>query len=631
MPKIQTDFVISGEKQYKQAITEINNGLGVLNSEMKRVTAQYQDNADSVEALSAKGDVLERKLLSQREKTEQLREALAHAVEQYGEGSKAAMGYQKSLNESEAAEYDLEHAIRENNKALEDAEKGMQDTGGTSEGLSLNIQDLASQFGIKLPGGLDKALGSMKGFSAGSVAAVGAVVAVVAALIEAEKKLIEITREAASNADEILTLSQITGLDTDTIQEMQYAAEFIDVSFETIRGSLTKLKNNMQDARDGNAKLMETFRMLNVEILNSDGTLRDAEDVFYDVIDALGKIENQTERDTIAMDLFGKKAEDLNPLILAGSDQLREYAEEAHNVNAVLSGESLEALGAVDDAYQRMQKTQESIRNQMAVEMAPAVEELYTAWTDFMLKAGEALIESGIIDGLAEILKAVAGLLDPIDEINNELIPGTNEGINLLKPSLSWIGALLASMADAIDVIKSFNLRGLISGDLGNALGFGYGSGNPNHYQTWRMQQEGTYDQYTEYYRNKAANAAAWNHQTYGNGASGSFNTPNSPYANAIFYNGKYYDRDTGWEIPGYATGTMHFVGGRAVVGENGPEEVELPEGSRIWNAQDTRMGSGGAGGVTINGDVILDAGSVQDLVDAARFLEDLRVVRRMK
>ena len=92
----------------------------------------------------------------------------------------------------------------------------------------------------------------------------------------------------------------------------------------------------------------------------------------------------------------------------------------------------------------------------------------------------------------------------------------------------------------------------------------------------------------------------------------------------------RWYDNEEHRWIPGHATGTMYFVGGRTMVGENGPEAVDLPEGSRIWNAQDTRMGAG-AGGVTINGDVVLNASKVQDLVDAARFLEDLRVVRRMR
>ena len=609
MPRIKTDFVISGEKQYKQAISEINSGLGVLDSEMKKVSAQYRDNENSVEALTAKNDVLERKMLSQKDKVEQLRQALQNSVEQYGEADKRTMKWQKSLNEAEAALADTEHQIKENNKT-------MAETSDTSEGLSLNIKDLASQFGVNLPGGLDKAMSGMKGFSAGSVAAVGAVVAVVAALIDAEKKLVNLTKETAARADDIMTMAQITGLDTQTIQGMQYAANLIDVSFETIKGSMTKLKRSQDSARDGNKELIDTFQRLGVEFQNTDGSLRNSEDVFYDVIDALSSVESSADRDVIAMSLFGKSAEDLNPLINQGSEALKGYAAEAENINYILSDESLEALGAVDDAYQRMQNTQESIKQQMAVEMAPAVEKLYTAWTDFMLKAGEALVDSGIISGLSEILKTVAGLLSPMDEINNTLIPGTTEGLNGLKPILSTIGGLLAGIADAIDVLSNLSLRGLISGDLGNALGFGYSKGNANHYQTWKMMQEGTYDQYASYYRDKAARQEA-----------GAFGQYISQPDNAFYANGKWYDRDTGWEIPGYATGTYSFAGGRALVGENGPELVDLPGGSRIWNAQDTRNG---AGGVVINGDIILDAGSVEDLVDAARFLEDLRVVRRM-
>lgn len=592
MPTIKTDFVISGERQYKQAISEINRGLGVLNSEMKKVTAQYQDNANSVEALTARGEVLERQLHSQRGKVDKLREALEHAVQQYGEGSKTAMDYQKSLNLAEAAVANTESAIRKNNDALERAQSGMQETGNASIDLSSRITELAGQFGVQLPGGLDKALGSMKGFSAGAVTAVGAVAVAVAALAKAEKQLVDLTRETAASADDILTLSQITGLNTDTIQEMQYASQLIDVSFETIQSSLTKLKNNMQDARGGNEKLAETFRTLKVEVTDADGSLRDSEAVFYDVIDALGGIENQTERDTIAMDIFGKKAEDLNPLIIQGSDTLRKYADEAHNVNYVLSEESLDALGKVDDAYQRMQQTQEATRRQMAEEMAPAVEELYTSWTNLMQEAGETLIQSGIIDGLAEILKAVAGLLEPVDTLANALIPQIGESVEGIKQPLSWVGALLASFADLIDVLNSWNFKGFFNGDLANALGWNYGEGHANHYQTWKMMQEGTYDQYTSYYDWKASRSS---------------------------------NPSDGGRSGGFATGTMHFVGGRALVGENGPEVVDLPEGSRIWNNQDSRN----MGGDTYN--ITIDAKNVKEFNDIVRIVEGLRVVRRMR
>ncbi len=592
MPKIQTDFTITGERAYKQAISEINSGLGVLNSEMKRVTAQFQDNAGSMDALRARGDVLERQLLSEQEKVEKLREALEHAKREYGEADKRTMEWQKSLNNAQAAVANTEHAIRENNKALEEAEKGMQDTGEESEKLSNSVKDLASQFGVHLPAGLDKALTGMKGFSVGGVAAIGAVAAAVAALVAAEKKLVDITRESAASADEILTMSQITGLSTDTIQEMKYAANLIDVSFETIKGSMTKLKNNMQDARDGNEKLTETFRTLGVEIENTDGSLRDAEEVFYACIDALGEIENATERDAVAMDVFGKKAEELNPLILQGSERMRELAEEADNTNYVIGEEGLEALGTVDDAYQRLQKTQEGIKNQMAEEMAPAVTELYKSWTGLIASAGKALIDSGIIDGLGEILKAVSDILGPVETLNDELIPGTGESIEAIKKPLSWLGGMLASFADFIDILNNFNLRGLFSGDLFDAMGWNYGNGTANHYQTWKMEQEGRLDEYTSYYEDK------WERE----------------------------ERDRHVSTGGFATGTMHFVGGRARVGENGPETVDLPEGTRIWNAQDTRRG---AGSVYID-KVIVDASNVREFNDVVEAVRDLQVVRRM-
>ena len=72
MPNINTKFTLSGEKEYKQAISEIGSGMKVLDSEMRKVSSAYAQNADSVEALNAKNDVLERKISTQAEKIESL-------------------------------------------------------------------------------------------------------------------------------------------------------------------------------------------------------------------------------------------------------------------------------------------------------------------------------------------------------------------------------------------------------------------------------------------------------------------------------------------------------------------------------------------------------------------------------
>lgn len=590
--KLGTKVEVDGEKEFKQAMSGIN-------AELKKVEAQYLGNANSAEALAAKNEVLRKKLEEQREHVEKLRQKYQEFVKTYGEADERTRKLAVSLTDAETAALKTEHAIQQNTEAIDKAND-------SSQSLITGLTDLAGQFGIRLPSGVDKALQSMSGFSAGSVAAMGAVALAVAAVVKVYKELIDLTTESAAKADEILTMSQVTGLDTSTIQEMQYASQLIDVSFETIRSSMTKLKNNMQDARNGNEKLAATFRGLGVSVTDANGELRSAEDVFYDVIDALGEIDNATERDTIAMDVFGKKAEDLNPMIVQGSDRMRELAEEAHSMGAVMDGEALESLGAVDDALQRLHNTQGAVKDQIATQMAPATEEFYTKMAELTETAGEALIDSGLIDGLGDILISVTGLIEPLMDILQTILPELTNGMSGLAVVLQGVAGLFAVIADGVNVLRNLNLRGLISGDLGDALGFGYAQGRANNYQTWAMKQAGTYDQYRGYYDYKSSDQ--W--------------TSERPEDKRTFFN-----YVAGGFVPGFAPGTMRFAGGRALVGENGPELVDLPEGSRIHSAQETRMGGGG---VVIYGDVNLDASKCQDLVDAAAFLQDLRAVRRM-
>lgn len=588
-PNINTKIKFDGEKEYKQAINEINSALGVLNSEMRKTSAEFKSNAESVEALSAKNDVLERKLSTQQDKVAQIREALQKAGEAYGEADKRTMAWQKALFDAEAAVAETENAIRENNEAIDELNQSMNETESEAQGLGTMLDDLAGKFGFDIPDGITKTLDGFGSFSKGGVAAVGAVAAAVTALIKLYKQLIDMTVESASYADNVLTLSQITGLNTDTIQEMQYASELIDVSFDTIQGSLTKLKNNMQDAAAGNDKLTEAFRTLGVSVTDSSGHLRAAEDVFYDVLDALGEVGNVTERDALSMDIFGKSAQDLNPIIVQGTDRLRELGEEAHNVGYVLDGEMLDALGEVDDAEQRLIKTKEALTNQMSAQMAPAVTELKKEWLEFMTEGGKALVDSGIIAGLGDILQYGLKILEPFGEILLG-IPKLEQELGILGTTLNVIAGLLAWIADAADVVA-----GLLTLDfsrIGNALGFGAKSGNYSNLQKWMGMGDTTGNYYNE-------QTGTWGGNYGLEDSSDTF-----AYDSAT---GRYYNTRTGNYVYN-AGGTQNFEGGRTALGENGPETAILPSGTRILTAQDTEnMGGGDTYNFNINVDDLND------------------------
>jgi chromosome segregation ATPase len=362
MPNINTKFTLSGEKEYKQAISEIGSGMKVLDSEMRKVTSAYAQNADSVEALGAKNDVLERKISTQTEKIEYLKAALQQSAEKYGEADKRTMQWQTSLNDAEANLNKLNSEFEENKKKIEES-------GNEMTGLGDIVNGLTQKFGIQLPDSMKTTMNGMAGLNASSLAIVGGFTAMAAAIVKAEKALISMTKEAASSADDILTLSSVTGMATDSVQELNYMADLTDVSLDRIKDSLKETTNKMQEAATGTGAAYEAYQKLGVEITNADGSMRSAQDVFYDTIDALGDMKNQAERDALAMDLMSESAQELNPIIELGGDKLREYAQEAHDMGYVLDNDALKSLQAVDDAYSRLQKTQEGVKNQLAVWM----------------------------------------------------------------------------------------------------------------------------------------------------------------------------------------------------------------------------------------------------------------------
>ena len=595
MPNINTKFTLSGEKEYKQAISEIGSGMKVLDSEMRKVSSAYAQNADSVEALNAKNDVLERKISTQTEKIEYLRAALQQSAEKYGEADKRTMQWQASLNNAEADLNNLNNQVDENKQKIADSGKEMGNLGDMVNGLT-------SKLGIQLPGGMKSSMNAMGSLDTSAIAAAGAFAAVAAAIVKVEKTMISMTKESAAFADNIITLSMQTGQSTQQLQEFAYATELIDVSVDTLQGSLTKLTNNMQDTMNGTGNAKASFEALGVSVTNADGSMRSANDVFYETIDALGQVKNETERDAMSMDIFGRSAQDLNPLIIQGSKTLKAYADEAHNMGYVLDDEALSALGAVDDAYQRLQKTQEGVKNQLSAEFAPYLEEFYGDVTTMVKDGGKALKDSGIVDAFGMLLETVGDILNPMSDLSNNRVPA-------LTKALQPLAKVMALMADAAELLKGvINFStGHISegwGQMTHALGFGYSSGNGNNYQN-------LLDSYTaQQWGQSAADLSKAYEDAIARGDPSTIGITEDEWVRRY--------------LGGNASGTDNWRGGWTRVNENGLERIFLPSGSRIQTASETRYTSGD----TYNTTVYVD--HVDDLDTILRIAKNARITARM-
>lgn len=206
---------LEGEKEFKKALSEINQSFKVLGSEMKVVTSQFDKNDNSVQALTTRNQVLNKEIEAQKQKIETLRQALSNASESFGENDRRTQQWQIQLNNATAALNDMERELDRNNTALDEAEREMDDAADSADDLEEEIED-AGDAADKSSGKFEKFGSVLKGIGA----AMGAVaVAAGAAAVKLGKEVIE------AYADYEQLVGGVDTLFKESSQELQtYAA-----------------------------------------------------------------------------------------------------------------------------------------------------------------------------------------------------------------------------------------------------------------------------------------------------------------------------------------------------------------------------------------------------------------------
>lgn len=444
---------IEGEKEFRDALKQVNTSLKTLGTEMKAVTSAYDKNDNSASALTAKNKVLNKQIDEQKGKLSQLERGLQASKEKYGENDAVTQKWQQSVNQATADLNKMERELGDNVAALKNVERGYDDAGNKLDEFGNIVEQTekkTSRFGEIFKGAFWADLASR-------------------ALTAVIGKLKEFARAAIEAADRIGTMSDIYSLSTDRLQELEFAGIRLDVSLETMTGSMTKLVRNMNSARAGSKLQTEAFKKLGIEITNADGSLRSANTVFGEAIDALGRIRNETERDAIAMQLFGKSAMDLNPLIVAGSEELEMLSDKAHEMGAVMTEETIAALDNLDETLEELKFSAKSTLGNLIVDFADFGGLLSRAMED----SSDAVVE--VIPAVSE-LEAAIGALNIEYEVAKETVASTLESIvsgwDAVPPAVALSAEqVIANLQSQMDWMASYreNLDALMSRQIPGA------------------------------------------------------------------------------------------------------------------------------------------------------------------
>lgn len=487
-------------------VSEVNRKMSLLDAEFKLAQEQAKNYGNETDQLGIKQDYLGQKIALQTQKVEAAKKAYEDATKSQSASSKQIDALEKKLLQERTALEKLNGKLSEANRE--------------TESFGDEIRSLATDLGLEVSPALEKMASSFDGVSkemGNAIILIGGIVT----------SLASFSIEAAASADELLKLSSVTGLSTDELQKFEYASKFLDVSTESLSDALKELTNKMYDAKSGGSEAQAAFQKLHLSIKDGNGQMKDANEMFYETIDALGKIKNETERDAIAMKLFGESARNLNPLIEAGSDKLRQLGIEAENLGVVMGEDSLNKLGRLQDAMDKFDITSESLKNNLALALLPILTKLFEVIGSIPVPVLQIIATIvTVVATITAVVKAIKSMTDMAGGISKFF---ANFDVAALKTTGIILGivAALVALVTVIAVLmgKSNELERTMN-TVGNSIG--QVTGNVNQAQ-------------------------------------------NGVYRTAA-----------------HASGTTNFRGGRTWVGEAGPEIVELPPGTRIHSNEES-------------------------------------------
>lgn len=394
----------------EKSIKNIDESLKKTQSNLRQVDKLLKFNPSSTDLLVQKQKALEDAVKQTGKRLEGLKEAQSHVAE----GSAEWEALQQEIVVTEAK--------------LKQAEGELRSFG------SVAAQQLkAAGAKMKEFGGKVQAVGrELSKISGAAAAALGG--------------LAKIGVDAMHSADELNTLSKQTGVSAETLQEWSYASDLVDVSVESMTGAMKKMKKGM----DSNS---QAFADLGVDVKDANGNFRSATDVFYDTLQALSQIDNETERDIKAMEIFGKSADELAGIIDDGGAALKQYGEEAKEAGLIMSQDMVDDLNAANDEMDKMKKNLQMSLGQLGGTLLKAFGPAIQKVAEFLGTLTEKIraLSPEQAEMIVKILAVVAAI-GPVILIIGKIISGVGALMTVLPLLAGPFGIVLAVIAAVVAI-----------------------------------------------------------------------------------------------------------------------------------------------------------------------------------
>ena len=441
--EINTRFKLEGEQEYKKAMTDAANAIKVLNSEQKLAAAEFENTGDRQQYAATQARILKEQIANQQKAVEAAEAAVKKLTDNgVDPSSKAMQTWKTKLNNARTAMFSMQTRLQSVEGELGDQTTAFGDAQSAGGDYQGQLEKIGKGFDINntitaIDNITDKIANAAK------------------AAARAAKAIWDMGADAGDWADELLTASSQMGVDVETLQSWRYASRFIDTSVDDISRSWQDLTKRI---KDGDVEYLGYLAEMGVASMNTDGTMRESQDIFWDMIDVLHNMEDPAQRAAAATKLFGNDWRNLNPLIEAGSEAYKDLAEEGRET-AVVSEENVQALGAMDDQMEKTQAAFDKLKYDALAAMAPTFEKIAAAMETAITSLDKFLESAEGQEMLASLNESLSGIIDAFIGENGEgfssLVETAKGALSGLNDALKWIADNKDGLVVAIEAIAA--------------------------------------------------------------------------------------------------------------------------------------------------------------------------------
>ena len=464
---------LTGASEYKKALSDISQNLKVVSAEMKATSTSFDAGAMSEKEMEQATKDLSDSLAKQKDALSSLKDQMAQMSKEYDDAERLHQSFVRSYETEKAKleeigktlgttskEYEeqqnvvtkLGQVVEDSSRSLESQAKALNDMKIKTANAESTINQTSmalEKLGDSAEDSGKEAEKSTEGFTVMkgvlSNLATQVINSVIDGLKNMGKAMVDTVAEVGELGDEIDKESQKLGLSAEKYQELSYAMEMSGASIDNVKKGIMQINTALAGVENGVEGASEQFDALGVSLTNADGSLKSSEDVLLESIDALASMEDVTQRNALAQDIFGKSYTELAPLLNTGAEGIKDLMSEAEEYGMVMSNDVVSASADFDDSLTRMQGTIQGVKNNMVGQLLPSITTVINGFSSLangstgassMIKVGIYQMIDEFKEMIPEALAFVQTLSDTILEVAPSVVNALMDGIVSAIPEL---------------------------------------------------------------------------------------------------------------------------------------------------------------------------------------------------